>query len=334
MKPRAILSNMSKKPTKPQRSGFNYAGYFREARLLHDLTTLPQDKKWQAVPQTKPEPHKVILYLGCNVLRTSHMIHTVTDIFDRLKVDYEAVGGPAHCCGIIHHRNGDFDLADRLASNTVHFLENYRPEQVVMWCPSCIYNYDELFDIPASFETLHVTEFLVDHLDKLNLDQTETERVALHYHSSHPRRQREADAAKTLLQAIPGVEYVEVDSDDRLGQSCSQFSQEEIGMEAWNRIIEGQISRSTESDAGTLATLYHGCQRTICAFEDRFPITVEHYLSVVGRAMGIEHEDTYKKYTLWRDPEKVLAEMGPCMAAHNIKEPEARKIVSNSFPAE
>ena len=325
---------MSDNSDKPQRSGFDYAGYFREARLLHDLTTLPQDKKWQGVPQTDPERRKVVLYLGCNVLRTSHMIHTVTDIFDRLGVDYEAVGGPAHCCGIVQHRNGDLDLADKLARNTIRTFENYQPEQVVMWCPSCISNYDDIFDIQTSFETLHVTEFLVDHLDELDFDGSVEQKVALHYHSSHPRRRREAEAAKTLLRAIPGVEYVEVDSDDRLGQSCSQFSQEEVGMDTWNGIIEGQITRGSESGAGTLATLYHGCQRTICGFEDRFPITIEHYLSVVGWAMGIEHEDTFKKYTLLKDPEKILAEMAPCMAAHNIKESTARKIVANSFPTE
>ncbi len=58
-----------------------------------------------------PAPREVVLYLGCNVLQTSHMVQTVTDILDRLDVDYVAVGGPACCCGIVHHRGGDYDTA-------------------------------------------------------------------------------------------------------------------------------------------------------------------------------------------------------------------------------
>jgi len=64
---------------------FDYAGYFGEITLLHDLTTRPEERTWKLTgPGRDPESHRVILYLGCNVLRTSHMIRTVTAIFDRL----------------------------------------------------------------------------------------------------------------------------------------------------------------------------------------------------------------------------------------------------------
>ena len=47
-----------------------------------------------------------------------------------------------------------------------------------------------------------------------------------------------------------------------------------------------------------LATIYHGCQRLMCGFEAEGAIVIEHYLSVFARALGIEFEDTYKKYRL------------------------------------
>ncbi len=258
---------MAKKVASRKTSDFDYAGYFREMRLLHDLTTLPQDRTWRAVPPREPEPHQVVLYLGCNVLRTSHMIATVTDIFDLLAVDYVAVGGPAYCCGIVHHRFGDIEIAQAMGRNTVRYFERFQPERVVMWCPSCIFYYDEIFQVPSSFQTQHVTEFLVEHVDELKFIREVRQRVTLHYHSNRPRRLAEAQAAEALLRTVPGLEYVPADSDTRLERACSQFTQQAIGMDAWQEIIERQLQQACKGGVETFATLYHGCQRLICAYE-------------------------------------------------------------------
>jgi Fe-S oxidoreductase len=316
-----------------KRSNFDYAAYFREMHGLRDLTVLPQDRTWRAVPPTGVEPHQVVLYLGCNVLRTSHMIRTITDILDLLDVDYVAVGGPAYCCGIVHHRFGDTELSETIGRSAVRYLERFEPERVIMWCPSCIHFYDEIFQVPASFETQHVTEFLVDHLDEFEFRSEVRQRVTLHYHSNRERRLQEARAAGTLLSRVPGLDYVEIGSDARLDRSCSQFVQQALGMETWQQIIEGQLEQAAEAEVDIFATLYHGCQTLICPNEERFPMAIEHYLGPFARALGIEHEDRYKKYRLWRDPDRVLAEMAPCMTANNVKPARAREIVERTFPS-
>ena len=60
----------------------------------------------------------VVLYLGCNVLRTTHMIQTVTDIFKMMGVSYAAVGGKTYCCGIQHYQRGDEEAARSVATTT------------------------------------------------------------------------------------------------------------------------------------------------------------------------------------------------------------------------
>ncbi|MEE8442546.1 MAG: heterodisulfide reductase-related iron-sulfur binding cluster [Dehalococcoidia bacterium] len=323
---------MNTKAFSRKKSDFDYAGYFREMRLTHDLMTLPQDKTWRAVPPTEPEPHSVVLYLGCNVLRTSHMIRNVTDILDRLGVDYVAVGGPAFCCGIVHHRNEDTELSQVIARNTVRYFERFNPERVVMWCPSCIVYYDEIFQVPASFQTQHVTEFLAEHVGDLEFVREVPQRVALHYHCDQPGRLAEARAAETLLSAVPGLKYVKIDGDAQLGRACSMATQQALGMDKWQQIIEQQLHQASEAGADTLATMYHGCQRSLCLYEEQHPLNIEHYLSVFARSLGIDHEDTYKKFRLWRDPERVLAEMAPCMQANNVREDQARRVVQRTFP--
>ena len=68
-----------------------------------------------------------------------------------------------------------------------------------------------------------------------------------------------------------------------------------------------------------MAGIYHGCHRDLCRFEAERPIVFEHYLTLFGRALGIEFEDTYKKYMQWGDPERILEDMTPCMAANGVE---------------
>jgi Fe-S oxidoreductase len=257
------------------------------------------------------------------------MVETVTDILDMLGVDYVAVGGPGYCCGIVHHRGGDVAAGQGMGRAAIKHIEEFQPKRVLMWCPSCTYYYDELFDEELPFETEHVAEFFADRLDELTFVQDVPSRVALHWHSLEARRRREAEAAKTLLAAVPGLEYIEIDSDDLLGNSCIPA---ELDNAEWSQLIERQLRQSEEAGASTFATLYHSCQRHICVEEENTSLTIEHYLSVFARALGIEHEDTYKKYRLWGDPERVLADMAPCMIANNVDEGRAREIVGSTFP--
>jgi len=82
---------------------------------------------------------------------------------------------------------------------------------------------------------------------------------------------------------------------------------------------------------GARATIYHGCQRLLCGFETERPVTIEHYLSVFARGLGIEFEDKYKTYRLWQDPERILAETTPCQRANAVDPARARAFVERTF---
>ena len=114
--------------------GYDYGKHFGEVKLTHDLMTLPHERTWRlAPPERDAAPHEIVLYLGCNVLRTVHMIQTVTAVFDRLGLDYVTVGGPTYCCGIVHHRQGDV-AAGRAWHAHGGAVPSLRPREFVMWC--------------------------------------------------------------------------------------------------------------------------------------------------------------------------------------------------------
>jgi Fe-S oxidoreductase len=312
---------------------FDYGKHFGELKVLHDLMTTPDERRWRlTAPEREPTPHAIVLYLGCNVLRTPHMVRTVTDLFHRLGLDYVAVGGVAYCCGIVHHRNGDVAAGESMSHRTVELFKRYRPDEVVMWCPSCIHFYDEVLHQELPFRVRHTTEFLVDQLSRLAFTRRVDARVALHRHAVGEAREREGAACRRLLEAVPGLEYVEIEPTRDFGRSCGPTSHETLGVEGWSALVRDELTRAAAAGATMMATIYHGCQRMMCHFEEEQPLAIEHYLSVFARGLSIEHEDTYKKYKLWKDPERVLAAMTPCQQASGVDPARAREVVARIFP--
>jgi hypothetical protein len=312
--------------------GYDYGRYFGEIALTHDLTTRPEQRTWRLTPPAKDEPRRrIVLYLGCNVLRTSHMVQTVTAIFDRLGLDYVAVGGPTYCCGIVHHQQGDTAAGDGMAHRTLELFKRYEPEDVVMWCPSCIYFYDEVMHAAVPYRVRHTTEFLLDRVPELTFTTRVERTVAVHAHAVGEARQREARACRDLLAAVPGLRVVALDSEPRFGRSCAPAIPLGLGQDVWDGLVRDEIERAVAAGADTLAGIYHGCQRMLCGFEAEGRITVEHYLSVFARALGIEFEDQFKKYRLWGDPDRVLEDTAPCQQINGVDPEKARALVMTTF---
>lgn len=312
--------------------GFDYGKHFGEIKLAHDLMTTPDERTWRlAAPEAHPTRKSIVLYLGCNVLRTSHMVRTVTAVFDRLGLDYVAVGGPTYCCGIVHHRQGDTAAGEGMAKRTLELFKRYEPDEVVMWCPSCIYFYDEVMHADVPYRVRHTTEFLLAQVPRMEFTARTERVVAVHAHGVGEARRREAQACRDLLASAPGIRVVPLEPDPRFGRSCAPAIPIELGQGVWDELVRAEIARARAAGADTLAGIYHGCQRMICGFEAEGRITIEHYLSVFARALGIEFEDQFKKYRLWGDPERVLEDMAPCQLANHVDPEKARALVMATF---
>jgi len=311
---------------------YDYKAHFGEVTLTQDLMSRRDERRWRLTPPpASGEHHDIVLYLGCNVLRTSHMVQTVTAIFDRLGLDYVAVGGPSYCCGIVHHGQGDTEAAAGMSRGTLKLFERFSPREVVMWCPSCIYFYDEVQHLTLPFPFRQAAEFLVEQLPRLSFTREVRQRVSLHYHVQNDARRREGAAGRRLLEAVPGLTFVPVEPEARFGRICTAGVQGELGRPVWDGLVRDEIARAHAAGADTLATIYHGCQRLICGFEANAPVTIEHYLSVFARALGIEFEDTYKRWMLSGDPEAIMAEASPCMEANGVDATAARGFVDRTF---
>jgi hypothetical protein len=155
--------------------------------------------------------------------------------------------------------------------------------------------------------------------------------VALHYHTSHPQQDLDAASTRTILRAIPGVEYVEIDNPAALGRHCSPAYINRIGRPAWQEHVRAICRAAAGAGADILATIYHSCHREICHEEGRAPFEIVNYMSLLGEAMGIVHPDVYKRYRLMADPDVAFEELRDYVEAHGLDPARVREVLRASF---
>lgn len=141
----------------------------------------------------------------------------------------------------------------------------------------------------------------------------------------------QAKAARTILEAVPGVKLVEIGTSDAFGRVCTGILRDQMGGKAWDDLCTGFIQKAVDAGADVFTTSYHGCHRMFTCYQDRYPLPIEHYLTLVARAMGIEYRDKYKDYTLWGDRRRIMEDASSCMLANGIDYELASSLVDKLF---
>ncbi len=282
---------------------------------------------------TQPvHPVDVVLYLGCNILRTAHLAYEVVDVFQALGVSFTAVGGPRFCCGIVNHRAGDVSGASRLFQATAAKLRSYGAKQVVIWCPTCQLRFEEI--IPegkaSRLPITHVTEFLAKQTAQLPFQCDVSARVAVHTHVGKPQRELDAKGAIRVLQAVPGVEVVGTLSSPDLDYHCSPTLFSQFGSERFRSIRDDLVRKATELGADTLVTTYHSCHREWCEV-GRADLVVRNYISIVAEALGCARRDYFQEFKKLRNPDAIAALSRPVWETHGLNEEQARELAARHF---
>jgi heterodisulfide reductase subunit D len=312
---------------------FSFAKYFGEINILADLQFMPGEKPYLDRPSAAPEQKDLLLYLGCNVLRTAHLAKTVIAVLRAMGFDFNTAGGPAHCCGIVHHQHNDPKGAYSFAANSMRHFARYGARKVLMWCPSCNEHYDEVVskEQEVAFPYEHVTAFIARHLDRIPFVRRVEKRVAIHYHTGYPQSDLDWQNTRMVLQAIPSLELINIENPAALGRHCAPKWIGRIGRPQWQKAISGVLDAARDARVDILATLYHSCHREICQEEARYSFAIVNYISLLGEAMGIEHPDVYKRYRLKADPEAIFEEVQSYVLANGLDPARVREVLRNAF---
>ena len=294
------------------------------------LERLGQKSASVATPMIAPD---FVFYTGCNVLKTPHIALLALDIMDALGISYQVMGGPSHCCGIMHLRPGDVEMSGRMGASTAEKLSHAKSGQVISWCPSCYVQFTET-TLPTierqrgarPFEMVPFLRFLDGRLDQLtpHLRRHIEIRVALH---RHPGVAGVMEAAATILQAIPGITLVD------LKQPAVGLQSVSVGvLPAFKRELQlNELRAGRDAGINALVTVYHSEHRELCAHERDWPFRILNLLELVGASMGLQRRDRYKELKIMQDADQIISECGDLIAQHALDPAKARDVVVRSM---
>jgi heterodisulfide reductase subunit D len=290
------------------------------------LERLGQGAASLSAPSEVPD---FIFYTGCNVLKTPHIALLALDIMDTLGISYRAMGGPSHCCGVAQLRTGDVEMSGRMGTNSIDKMSHSKSGQVLSWCPSCQVQFTET-TLPAierqrgarPFEMTPFIAFLNTRLDALKAACREPValRVALHRHPGMPSV---VTAAIAILQAIPGIELVD------LKQPAIGLQSASLGVLADHKkeLQRAELQAACDAGVDALVTIYHSEHRELCAHEFDWPFRIVNLLEILGQSMGLHRHDRYKELKFAQDADLIIGECGDLIAQHTLDPRLARDVV-------
>ncbi|MBI4635114.1 MAG: (Fe-S)-binding protein [Candidatus Rokubacteria bacterium] len=334
--PRKMLSLAIVKTRRRQSAQGNNpaAGFYKRMsqtiHLLVGLQMMPERYRGLTGRHADKKEAEVVFYLGCNVLRTPHIVFNVLDLLDALEANYVVLGGVSNCCGIIHLKfHGDVDGADRVTEGTLDKLGAYRPKTVLHWCPSCVLHFGETTAgfRSVDFEFQHVTRFLVERLERLRPRMRPVGQLAaIHRHDAGLGV---AEDVETLLGAIPGLKLVHLEDEARWAYTCGPLGLNLVP-DAKKALHQRMLESARDKGVDMLVNLYHSCHRDLAGFEGEYPFRILNWTSLLCEALGLEsHEDRFKRYRLLKDVQAVLEDAQEFIRANRLDPKVVEEILPN-----
>ena len=306
----------------PEVGAANAANRFRHmaqaVRLLASMQ-LPSETLKRILEPAERRTAEVLFYTGCNVLRTPHIVLNVMDILDAMQLDFDVVGGTAHCCGVYQFQEADLPTYERMGHRTFQRLGQSGTSKVLTWCPTCTKNFDELEkDVEEPFFDLgHVSEFLAENLGALKarfIDQPKR-RVVIHEHLGIGAT---VDSIRRLLGAVPNLEIVDLVQDSGFSYACggqaAKFKDRERAIH--RALAEGAVA----AGADTIVTMYHSCHRALAGAEAAYPLRVVNFTDVIAEALGRGgHPDYYRLYKTGGAMDVAVAAARQFLASNGVR---------------
>ena len=314
------------------RSAKNAASSFRAvAKSLRMVSRLQLGRN--EIAQLQPEFKSVrdeckpdiAFYIGCNVGKTPHIVLLSVEMLQAMGFSCEIIGGPSACCGINQFRAGDGKTAGRAGLTALSQIEAKQATTNVSWCPSCQAQFEDII-LPAhqlmtGRDDLSLTPFFVfleRNLDKLRplFKHDIRKRVSI---NERPGRPDVLRAVERLLSEISGIELVHLDV-RRAGLMSSYLT---VAPKFKERLRAAEFEAAERADVTTLATIFHGCHRELCKFENDVSFEIVNVVEIIGESIGIRVADTYKKLALATSIEEALQQSAPLLAEHGLNPDEA-----------
>lgn len=229
---------------------------------------LPEGLKVKDLSQG--ERAEYLYFTGCAASfdpRIQQVARAFVTVLHATEVDFGILGNDEQCCGNEIRRMGESGLFEMLVEENVKRLESCQVEQIVTLCP---HGFNALKnEYPqGKFNLLHGTQLLSKCLNEGKLSFSQEIKKAVTYHDPCFLGKQNSifDEPRSLLQAIPGITFKELDRSRERSLCCEGGGGRmwvESSSETGQRLAEVRVNDAVELGAEILVTACPFCVLTL-----------------------------------------------------------------------
>ena len=176
------------------------------------------------------------------------------------------------CCGHDALWSGNQEIFEKLAKENIKNLKDAGAHKVLVNCPECLrtlkIDYPEFLG-PLDFEVVHISEFLVNLLEKGEIKFKEVPKMKVAYHHScRLSRHLKIREAPIILNKVPGLELVEMERSGENSLCCGGGSWLSCGM-VNERLQLINLEDVIAKDVNTMVSACPKCQIHFTCFLKR-----------------------------------------------------------------
>lgn len=224
------------------------------------------------IPYFDPEQHEVLLYVGCTSSYDRRAQRIATALVNLLRwagIKFGYLGNEEPCCGEAVLCLGHKPYFNEIAAQTSQVFRERGVNQMIVVSPHCYDVFKNHYQgIGPDFQVWHYTQYLAKLLDekRLILERPLDTRVTVQDPCYLGRHNHEYQAPRRILEAIPGVELVEMEHNRQEALCCGggggrMWLETPVG----ERFSDLRMEEAAQTSANILAT---ACPFCIVCLED------------------------------------------------------------------
>ncbi|MGV8082924.1 MAG: FAD-binding and (Fe-S)-binding domain-containing protein [Coriobacteriia bacterium] len=297
----------------------------------HRADWVPEDLK----PKLKPEG-SLLYFAGCTA---SFVENDIAEASVRLLTDagYDIayMGTDEACCGIPMKMAGRWDIFEDIYKHNVAEARKRGVKTIVTSCPACGLVWKEMYANLAAehgeeyeFEVKHYSELVADALaaGRLELKNPVEGRFTFHDSCHLGRAQGIYDPPRTMLEAIPGIDLVEMEHNRQDAKCCGSVATL-VGEIAVGPVLGGdRLEEAVAVGADTLVAACPCCQVQLrdSAEKNGFDLKIDDLARLVAQSAGYDIPSSASNASyMWGYFDKFIRLMAPA---------EMAKLMTAVFP--